>query len=64
MKKTTVKKLALAKETLRSLEEPVSLKNVAGGTIYNSGCDGCVSDVNTCATCKCGPLQTGTSRYC
>jgi len=64
MKKKT-KKLALAKETIRSLEDPVSLKNVAGGTIFDSGCpDGCASGVNTCATCACGPLQTGTSRYC
>ncbi|HEY3571534.1 MAG TPA: class I lanthipeptide [Thermoanaerobaculia bacterium] len=63
MKKQT-KKLTLAKETLRNLEESESLKNVAGGTIYNTGCDVCVSGVNTCGTCDCGPTQTGTSRYC
>jgi hypothetical protein len=63
--KKQAKKLKLAKETLRNLEESVGLKHVAGGTVFNTECaDGCVSDVYTCATCKCGPLQTGTSRYC
>lgn len=62
--KKQAKKLTLAKETLRTLEEPGSLKNVAGGTVLNTGCDSCVSGVNTCGTCACGPTQTGTSRYC
>ncbi|HXU33858.1 MAG TPA: class I lanthipeptide [Thermoanaerobaculia bacterium] len=65
MKKKT-KKLVLAKETVRSLEDPASLRNIAGGrTIFDSTCpDGCTSGVNTCGTCACGPTQTGTSRYC
>ena len=47
--KKHVKKLALAKETLKRLEESGSLMNVAGGSIHNTVCDGCGdSGVITC----------------
>ena len=60
MKKKT-KKLVLAKETVRSLEAGESLKQVAGGTFFNTACDGCYSagvpgcypSYNTCATSRC-----------
>lgn len=48
--KKQMKKLVLAKETLRSLEELRDLKDVVGGTFRDSACDGCDSGFNTCAT--------------
>ncbi len=46
--KKQVKKLKLAKETLRSLEESGDLKKAVGGTYRDSVCDGCDSGFNTC----------------
>ena len=46
--KKNVRKLVLAKETLRILEESGDLKNVAGGTIRNTACAGCESGFYTC----------------
>jgi hypothetical protein len=48
--KKQAKKLTLAKETLRGLEESGDLKNAVGGTYRDSVCDGCDSGFNTCAT--------------
>ncbi len=48
--KKQARKLVLAKETLRILEESGDLKNVAGGTFRDTACDGCDSGFNTCAT--------------
>jgi hypothetical protein len=46
--KKQMKKLVLAKETLRSLEESGDLKNVAGGTLRDTACNDCVSGFYTC----------------
>ena len=46
--KKSMKKLMLAKETLRSLEEPGTLENVAGGTRALTNCTTCESGFYTC----------------
>jgi len=46
--KKQVKKLVLAKETLRSLEGAGDLKKVAGGTLRDTVCQDCVSGFVTC----------------
>jgi hypothetical protein len=46
--KTKVTKLALAKETLRNLEEPGDLKKVAGGSRALTNCIACESGFYTC----------------
>ncbi len=65
--KKQVKKLTLAKETLRGLEKRDGLRHVAGGTLYeqqfgrtggtvDSGCTDCDPSVGSCCTCfaSCG----------
>ena len=64
--KKTVKKLALAKETLRSLD--VELGRVAGGVTTTSdlctfGSDGCPTGQFACGSARCGSAACGTS-YC
>ncbi|HEX3554871.1 MAG TPA: class I lanthipeptide [Thermoanaerobaculia bacterium] len=61
--KKQVKKLVLAKETVRNLEKG-ELGRVAGGASVYCTDTYCPSGVPTCGTCACGPTQTGTSRYC
>lgn len=59
--KKNVKRLVLAKETVRNLEGADELKQVAGGTINDTQCYGCYSggvptcypSYNTCATRLC-----------
>jgi hypothetical protein len=59
--KKKVKKLVLAKETLRNLEGIDELKRVAGGTMADTQCYGCYSgnvptchpSYNTCASRLC-----------
>jgi hypothetical protein len=46
--KRLVKKLVLAKETLRSLEEAEHLKQVAGGSRAMTNCTTCESGFFTC----------------
>lgn len=42
------KKLTLARETLRNLEEPGALKQVAGGSRRQTDCTTCESGFYTC----------------
>ncbi len=53
--KKQVKKLVLARETLRSLEETGRLKNVAGGTLRDTGCGGCIT-IPCTDGCPTGPI--------
>ncbi|HTG31832.1 MAG TPA: hypothetical protein VLB76_02790 [Thermoanaerobaculia bacterium] len=46
--KKQIKKLALSKETLRSLEDSGDLKKVAGATKRDTACAGCESGFYTC----------------
>jgi hypothetical protein len=64
MKKKTVKKLMLAKETVRNLENG-ELGRAAGATTTACQTDtNCCSGLDGCGTTACGPTQTGGSRYC
>ena len=60
--KKQMKKLVLAKETLRGLEKRDGLRQVAGGTFYEqqfgrtggtveSGCTDCDPSLGSCHTC-------------
>ena len=60
-KKTVKKKLVLSKETLAKLEEG-DLRQIAGGTVLNTACDGCASGANTC-NCT-GSRNTCGTRLC
>jgi hypothetical protein len=62
-KKTEMRKLVLAKETVAKLESG-DLRHVAGATIANTACDAttCISGENT--ICNCGSHNTCGSRYC
>jgi len=59
--KKQIKKLVLMKETVRSLEVGDNLRQVMGGTLANTACDGCFSGLpncggtsrNTCGTRLC-----------
>jgi hypothetical protein len=46
--KKQIKKLVLAKETLRSLEGSGDLEKVAGGTLRDTVCQDCTSGFVTC----------------
>jgi hypothetical protein len=48
--KKQMKKLALAKETLRGLEKRDGLGHVAGGTV-DSGCTACDPSDGSCCSC-------------
>jgi hypothetical protein len=50
MKKKT-KKLVLAKETLRGLDNRDGLRQVAGGVTVVSGCTDCDPSVGSCDSC-------------
>lgn len=66
MKKKTVKKLVLAKETVRNLEKG-ELVGVEGGLSANTDCTytNCCSGYNTCGSCGCGTGgTTGGTRLC
>ena len=56
-----MKKLVLAKETVAKLESG-DLRQVAGGTLPNTACDGCFSGANTC-NCT-GSRNTCGTRLC
>jgi hypothetical protein len=58
--KKQIKKLVLAKETLRNLEESGSLKNVAGGTIRDTGCCNTIPCTDGCPT---GPIACQSGQY-
>jgi hypothetical protein len=47
--KKQMKKLALAKETLRGLEKRDGLRHVAGGLTVETGCNYC--QTGSCCTC-------------
>ena len=59
--KKQMKKLVLSKETVAKLESG-DLRNVAGGTLANTACDGCFSGANTC-NCG-GSRNTCGTRLC
>ena len=61
--KKMVKKLRLAKDTVRNLETS-ELGGVVGEATVDCTYTNCCSGIRTCGTCACGPTQTGTSRYC
>jgi hypothetical protein len=63
--KKKIKKLVLAKETVRNLEES-ELGRVDGGLSANTDCTytNCCSGYNTCGTCGCGTGTTGGTRLC
>lgn len=61
--KKQVKKLKLAKETVRNLEQ-AELGRVAGEASVDCTYTNCCSGYYTCGTCKCGPTETGGTRYC
>jgi natural product precursor len=46
-----LKKLTLSTETLRNLDEP-DLKQVAGGTVANSGCTAACSECTLACSCR------------
>jgi hypothetical protein len=62
-KKTEMRKLVLAKETLARLESS-DLRHVAGATVANTNCDvtTCISGATTCACTNSN--QTCGTRYC
>jgi hypothetical protein len=62
MKKQT-KKLVLAKETVRNLEQG-ELGRAAGEASTDCTYTNCCSGLPGCGTTACGPTQTGGSRYC
>lgn len=67
MKKKSLKKLTLNRESLRVLDSG-KLQDVVGGTVGITGCNTCscaLSCIGTCMTCGCpdtgGPLpETGS----
>jgi hypothetical protein len=59
--KKQMKKLVLSKEIVAKLESG-DLRNVAGGTLANTACDGCFSGANTC-NCG-GSRNTCGTRLC
>lgn len=46
--KKKMKKLVLAKETVRSLGEPGDLQKIVGGSYRNTNCETCDSGFYTC----------------
>jgi hypothetical protein len=62
MKKQT-KKLVLAKETVRNLEQR-ELGRAAGEASAACTNTNCCSGLPGCGTTACGPTQTAGTRYC
>jgi len=66
--KKQVKKLVLAKETVRNLEKAELVRVAGGASAYACTDSVCCSGVNTCQgySCypSCGGGLTGTSKYC
>ncbi len=60
-----LKRLVLAKETVRNLDT-WELGKVAGGLSANGDCTytNCCSGLPGCGTTACGSGQTGGSKYC
>ncbi len=63
MKKKPVKKLMLAKETLRNLEKR-DLGGAAGGTAAACTDTNCCSGLVGCGSTACHETQTAGTRYC
>ncbi len=61
--KKQVKKLVLAKETLRSLEQ-TGLSKVAGADSVQCTNTNCCSGLAGCGSTACGGTQTAGSRLC